>query len=460
MVLLHFFVNLALRLPSCFYLLVILVVGYLVFGLRVCVWSFGCSANVANGEVLAGCLATAGFILVNAVDDADIVIFNTCAVKGPTENRVIDAIKKTPGNKKIVVAGCLPLVSFERLCREVRFDGVVGASVGEAIVDVVYRVAAGQSVCDLTVDGKPGLGLPRIAQNPIVSIVPISYGCLGSCAYCCVILARGKLRSYGIEEIVERFKNDYAVGVREFWVTAQDTASYGRDIGVNLADLLFALNKLEGDFKIRVGMMTPNLVLEIQQHLIEVFTYPKIFKFLHLPIQSGDDQILTEMRRFYSAEQFKSTVTAFRESIPDLTVATDVIVGYPGETPQAFQRTLDVLEEVKFDVVNVSKFFARPKTLAAKIKDGIISKDELKRRSTLAASVARQVSFGKNQRWLGWSGSVIVDEQGKVPGSWVGRNFAYKPIVVKSSDVLLGRTLRVKVVEVKATYLKGEIIEP
>jgi threonylcarbamoyladenosine tRNA methylthiotransferase CDKAL1 len=415
---------------------------------------------MADGEVLAGCLAQAGFQLAALEAEADVLIYNTCAVKGPTENRIIDALKRVPKGKKLVVAGCLPMISFERLMREVRFDGVVGPAAGKGIVDVIARVLDGEKVVELGgLDAKPKLDLPRVKSNPVVSVVPVNYGCLGSCAYCCVVFARGHLRSYSIKEVAERVRSDFEAGAREFWVTSQDTACYGKDLGSNLAELLEALDGLAGEFKIRVGMMTPNMVTDMQAKLIGAFRSDKVFKFLHLPVQSGDDETLERMRRFYTAEQFKSLVNAFRTEFPDLTLATDIIVGFPGETREAFENTLKLLEEVKPDVVNVSKFFARPKTKAAEIKEDLVELGEIKRRSTVAAQLAKQVSFERNQRWVGWVGEVLVDEKGKVEGSWVGRNFAYKPVAIKSMDNLLGKTLRVKVVEASATYLKGAIAE-
>jgi threonylcarbamoyladenosine tRNA methylthiotransferase CDKAL1 len=427
---------------------------------RVFVKNFGCSSNTADGEVLAGCLAQAGFQIANSEPEADLIIYNTCAVKGPTENRIIDAIKHAPKDKKIVVAGCLTKISFERLCREAHFDGAVGPAVGKEIVEVVTRVLAGEKVIDLAAaKNKPLLNLPRHISNPIVSVVPINYGCLGSCSYCCVVFARGHLRSYSIKEVVDRVQSDYAAGAKEFWITSQDTASFGRDLGIDLAELMTALGGLEGDFRVRVGMMTPNLVTEMQSRLITAFNSPKIFKFLHLPVQSGDDTVLQYMRRFYTASEFKGIVNTFRNDFPQLTLATDVIVGFPGETEEAFENTLKLLDEVKPDVVNVSKFFARPKTVAAKMKVGLVNKEETKRRSTVTAELVKRLSAKRNLRWVGWTGEMLVDEKGKVEGSWVGRNFAYKPIAIKSEDNLLGKTLRVKVVEASTTYLKGEVIE-
>jgi MiaB/RimO family radical SAM methylthiotransferase len=273
------------------------------------------------------------------------------------------------------------------------------------------------------------------------------------------VQARGHLRSYSVKDIVERVQADYNSGAKEFWVTSQDTASYGRDIKTNLAELLLALGGLKGDFRVRVGMMTPNLVTDIQERLICSFESERIFKFLHLPIQSGDNKVLKSMRRFYNVEQFKATVEAFRDTFPDLTLATDVIVGYPGETEEAFNNTLKLLKEVEPDITNVSKFFARPKTPAWEIREGLVDKEEIKRRSTVAAELAKKISAERNERWVGWSGQVLFDEKGKVEGSWIGRNFAYKPVVAKSSENLLGRTLKVEVVEASQTYLKGSIIK-
>jgi tRNA A37 methylthiotransferase MiaB len=177
---------------------------------------------------------------------------------------------------------------------------------------------------------------------------------------------------------------------------------------------------------------------------------------LHLPVQSGDDKF-SSMRRFYTRSRVRRIVDTFRNEFSHLTLATDVIVGFPGETKEAFENTLKLLEEVRPDIVNVSKFFARPKTVAARMKDCLVGKEEIKRRSTVASKLAKRLSAERNLRWVDWTGEVLVDEKGKVEGSWVGRNFAYKPIVICSAENLLGKTAKVKVVEALGTYLKGEL---
>jgi MiaB-like tRNA modifying enzyme len=425
--------------------------------MKIAIKTYGCSANTADTETITGTLTNTGHTITTDTK-AEIIIFNTCAVKGPTENRIINDIKQAQKNKKIIITGCLPKISLERLKKETDFDAVAGPSIGQGIIELVNRVAKGEKIPNLYEHTeKPQLTLPRINTNPMISILPINFGCLGSCAYCAVVFARGKLKSYSIPEIIDRVKTDVVGGTREFWVTSQDTAAYGREIGKNLAELLHAIGNVEGDFKVRVGMMTPNMIVDMQNNLIEAYKSPKVFKFLHFPIQSGDDQVLKNMRRFYTTAEFKESVAMFRAAFPDLTLATDVIVGFPGETEQAFENTLQLLRDVKPDVTNVSKFFARPKTAAAQMKECKVALEEIKRRSAITAALVKQLSAERNRLWKGWSGEILVDEIGKIKGSWVGRNFAYKPVVVESDGDLLGKTLRVQVVRVTGTYLVGEV---
>jgi len=429
-------------------------------GLRVFLKSFGCSTNLADGEVMAGCLARAGYVLVDSLAGADVVVYNTCAVKGPTENRMIDLLKRVPKSKKLIVVGCLPLINFERLQREASFDGVAGPALGERIVDIVEAVLKGDKVVALegAERAKPDMHLPRVRLNPVIGIIPISYGCLGSCAYCCVVFARGRLRSYSVSEIVERVKMDLAEGVREFWLTSQDTACYGLDLGTSLPELVEAVCRVEGNFKVRIGMMTPNMALKILDRLVKAYENDKVFKFLHLPVQSGDDKILQRMRRFYTADDFRHIIEVFRSVFPKMTIATDVICGFPGETREAFERTVQLIRDIKPDVVNVSKFFARPRTIAAQMRD-IVPFSEIKARSAFMSRLALDMALERNREWVGWEGEILVDESGTVSGSWIGRNFAYKPIVIKRDGGMLGNFVRVKAVEAFPTHLEGEIID-
>jgi len=414
---------------------------------------------LAEGEVIAGCLAATGYELVDSVADADAVVYNTCAVKTPTEDRAITTLRRVPRNKKLIVAGCLPLVNFERLRTEIGFDAVLGPACADRIVDVVRRVGFGEKIIDLneSTEAMPELDLPRRRSNPVVSIIPINYGCLGSCSYCCVKHARGRLRSHGIDEIVQRLHSDLHAGQREFWFTSQDTAAYGRDIETDLSRLLCNVCRISADFKVRVGMMTPNLASDILDDLLKSFLNEHVFKFVHLPLQSGNNEVLADMRRAYTTHEFMQVVNAFRTAIPEVTVSTDVICGFPGEDESAFQDTLRMIEDLRPDVVNTSKFFARPGTAAHRMKADLVPVSEVKKRSTAVAAGARRIAEKKNWAWIGWEGSALVDEVGKVGGSWIGRNYAYKPIVIRSSENLTGKSVQVKVVQAFETYLLGEI---
>jgi MiaB-like tRNA modifying enzyme len=421
--------------------------------------SYGCSANLADSEVLTGCLRKAGLKQVTSVKEADIVIYNTCAVKGPTENRVIAALKKIPENKKIIVTGCLPLINFDRLKKEVKFDGAVGPAYGENIVGIVQRVMTGEKVIELeaSINSKPDLSLPKVRSNPVISIIPVNYGCLGSCTYCCVVFARGNLRSYSVEDIKTRIKNDLSNGIQEFWLTSQDMGCYGEELGTNLVELLQSICKIKGKFYLRVGMINPNRAITLLKDLVPIFQNSKIFKFLHLPLQSGDNLILEKMRRFYTVTQFKNIIKTFRTSIPNLTIATDIICGFPGESLRAFDNTIQLIKDVKPDIVNVSKFFARPKTAAKNLKEDLIDLKEINRRTKKTAIIAKEISFERNMAWKNWIGEIFIDEIGKIPNSWIGRNFAYKPITIMSSESLLGKTIKVKIQKIFPTYLSAKI---
>ncbi len=405
-------------------------------------------------------MARAGFEVSASESDADLIVYNTCAVKEPTENRMISALRRISLSKKVVVAGCLPLINFKRLSGEARFDGVVGPAAGDRIVDVVRRVFKGERIVALNGASvsKPSLTLPRVRMNPAISIIPVNYGCLGSCAYCCAVFARGQLRSYDVDEILQRVRRDLADGVKEIWLTSQDTASYGKDKGTSIAELLKAVCSIEGDFKVRVGMMTPSVATDFLEDLMQAYQSEKVFKFVHLPVQSGSDQVLKHMHRLYSIDDFKGAVETLRTSFPEITVSTDVICGFLGETDEAFRETLSLIREVKPDMVNISKFFARPRTLAARMTADAVPLQTIKHRSSVAAKLVKEIALERNRRWIGWTGQILVDEVGRISGTWIGRNFAYKPVVIRKTDNILGKTVLIRVVRVFFTHLEGEVV--
>jgi len=257
--------------------------------------------------------------------------------------------------------------------------------------------------------------------------------------------------------IIEEVRRALADGCREIWITSQDNACYGFDIGLKLTDLLKRILSIEGDFYVRVGMMNPAYVKPMVDDLIECLNNEKCFKFVHLPVQSGSNRILKLMRRMYTVEDYLEIVDRLRSNVDKLSIATDIIVGFPSETDEDFQSTIDLIKEVEYDSVNISKFGARPLTEAAKMKllpSGIVSE-----RSRVASEIAREVALSRNRRvWLGWSGEVLVDEEGLKPGSLIGRNIWYKPIVLKDDTLSLGARIKVRIVEVYPYHLLGEVL--
>lgn len=426
--------------------------------------NYGCTANRHDLEVMLAYLIKGGYEIIDVPELADVLLVNTCGVKTPTEDRVIFHLRSLSRLKKpIIIAGCLPKIDLPAIKKAVPNYSAIMDPYSVSKILLAVKKAEQNEKNNVFFSQKPEikLRLPKVRTNRLIEIIQIAEGCTGSCSFCCVKFARGRLFSYPKELIVSKAKKAVKNGVREIWITAQDTGAYGRDIGVNLIELLEEICRIEGKFFVRVGMMTPNHALEILDGLVNAYKNGKIFKFLHLPVQSGDDKVLKRMRRLYSVNDFKDIIGAFRASFPKATIATDVICGFPSETKEAFERTLRLIEDVQPDIVNVSKFFARPRTSAADMHEYFVNSQEIKRRSGIAAKLARKVAFERNQRWVGWTGEVLVDEVGKVPGSWVGRNFAYKPIVLKNSGSgdLIGKTFDVKVVEAFRTYLKGEIVE-
>ena len=203
--------------------------------------------------------------------------------------------------------------------------------------------------------------------------------------------------------------------------------------------------------------MNPNRVYPILDDPTSLFKNPKLFKFIHIPVQSGDDQVLRVMNRLYTANQFEKIIQTFRISIPTITFATDVICGFPGETTKAFENTLQLIKNTQPDIVNVSKFFGRPKTKAKEMKEKFVDMNEINKRSKIAAITSKKISFQRNKQWKDWIGDILIDEKGKISGSWIGRNYAYKPIVITSSESMLGKIIKITVTKPFPTYLSAKI---
>lgn len=411
----------------------------------------GCSMNQAEAEMIMGLLREAGFSLTPP-DQAEVAIILTCGVKGHAEHACLKAgselVKK---GKKVIMAGCLPAICPEKL-EATRCAAIVNPNAIPEIVNVVKRVATGEKGIRLLSNEKTvRLQLPRVRLRPVIAIVPISEGCKGTCSYCCVKIARGELFSYPPELIVREVAKGVAEGCKEVWLTSQDSGAYNYN-GVRLPQLIRKIVNIEGDFMARIGMMNPNHAAEILDDLVEVYGSQKVYKFIHLPVQSGNNEILKAMNRQYTREVFLEVVDELRGNYPSLTLSTDVIVGFPGENEEQFYDTISLLKEVEPDIVNVSMFTPRPHTPAAKMPNKVPGW-EIKRRSRILSHVTNELSLKRNLKWVGWKGEALVTETAKKCGV-VARNYAYKHIIVKE-NLSLGERIKVKLEEARVGYLFG-----
>lgn len=408
---------------------------------------------MSDAEVMAGLLKEKGFEIVDSPKKSDLNIINTCIVKTPTEQRMIFRIKELAKLKKpLVVAGCMPKTSQRTIEKIDPSASMVGPDSVEKIVDAALSAIKGKRNIFLKDLRKPKICLPRVRSNSVISIIPISIGCLGDCLYCSVKFAKGRLFSYPKEKILGEAKSAIKEGCKEIWLTSQDSSCYGKDTKSSLAELLNDICKIDGKFFVRVGMMNPTHTMQILDELIDAYKNEKVFKFLHLPVQSGSDRILKLMKRGYAAEDFMKIIKAFRKEIPEITLSTDVIIGFPTETEKEFEQTASLIKKIEPDVVNISKFGARPKTEAAELVQ--LDVKTISERSSFMHTLVKKIKLEKNKKWLGWIGDALVDEKNK--NIFVARNFSYKPIVIESEKNIFGKILKIKIVECRENFLRGK----
>jgi MiaB-like tRNA modifying enzyme len=353
--------------------------------------------------------------------------------------------KKT--GKNVIVAGCMAAIQTE-LIRSILPDA--------KLLPPQYSY----QIIDILRDKKPSFidknkTLFSKYYEDVTAPVSIAEGCALSCSYCITSLARGKLKSYPMDEIVQDVCSAIRQGCKEIQLTAQDTSSYGLDSGRDLSELLIDLSKIKGDYRIRVGMMNPYTALKNIDSIIKGFDDLKIYKFLHIPVQTGDNDILKKMNREYTVEDFLKIIKKFREKYPNITVSTDVIVGFPTETDKQFQHTIDLLKTVKTDITNITRYSARPHTTAKTMK-GRVKTEIAKERSKILTELCSTISKENNLKHVGKKYNALITEKGK-NNTFVGRTENYKPVVIKE-EVEIGRFIPVKVTEAAGTYLVGSII--
>jgi threonylcarbamoyladenosine tRNA methylthiotransferase CDKAL1 len=419
--------------------------------------TYGCSHNVSDSEYMEGILSHYGYRITKEQQDADLWLVNSCTVKDPSQAAFMNLVKKAKDNKKhVVVAGCVS--QGDRNVKGLEDVSVVGISQIDRVVEAVEQTLLGNSVKLLAKKDLPRLDLPKVRKNPLVEIIPLSTGCLGSCTYCKTKHARGKLGSYELEAITDRVKTVINEGVSEIWLSSEDTGAYGRDIGTDIGKLLKAIVALlpEEGVMLRVGMTNPPFILEHLEVIAEMLRHPKVFAFLHIPVQCASNRVLDAMNREYTIEEFRIVTDYLKEHVPDMTVATDIICGFPNETESDFELTLKMIEHYKFAIVNISQFYPRPGTPAATMKriHTNIVKDRSRRLTKLFEKFTPYTYF-PGQRVKVWFNTEISEDGGHS----VGHTKNYVKVIVPMEPSLPGKSRWVDIHSCSRFHITGVIVQ-
>ena len=418
---------------------------------KIFVEAYGCSASFADSEMISGLIVNGGHTLATDSSESDLNLIVTCSVKDTTANKMMHRIKSLK-TKPLIVAGCLPKAEQNNVEKFTENASLLGPNSLGKTIDVINSTLRGKKQIALEDSDLSKVGLPKVRLNSAVGIVEIASGCMSECTFCQTKLAKGDLSSYRLGDIVRQVQTEIKEGCKEVWLTSTDNGCYGFDIGTDLPTLVNAVSEIPEDFMIRVGMMNPMYMSRIKQKLIESYDNEKVFKFLHIPVQSGSNKVLNDMKRGHTSETFREIVKKTKDRFENFTISTDIIVGFPSETEEDFQKTLALLDETKPDVVNLSKYSARPGTDAAELKQ--MDAAEIKRRSKIIFEQINKISMESNKKWIGWKGKVLFDEN--TEEGIKGRNYAYKPISVQEK-VNIGDSHIVEITDATRKRLIGKI---
>ncbi|MBQ3150684.1 MAG: tRNA (N6-isopentenyl adenosine(37)-C2)-methylthiotransferase MiaB [Clostridia bacterium] len=427
------------------------------------VHTYGCQGNVSDGERIKGILADCGFCMTDELSEADLVLYNTCAVREHAQDRVfgnVGALKKYKTqnrNMKICLCGCMvqqPHVT-ERIKRSYPFvDLVFGTHVSHRLPEFLYRIyCLDKKVYEIEQsDGVIAEGTPVLRDSTFKAWIPIMYGCNNFCSYCIVPYVRGRERSRSSQAILDEVRSVVKEGYKEITLLGQNVNSYSGDM--NFAGLLRAINDIEGDFIIRFMTSHPK---DCTHELIDTIAEcEKVERHLHLPFQSGNDRILKEMNRKYDREKYLELVNYAKKRIPDVLITSDVIVGFPSETDEEFEDTLSLAREVRFSSLFLFIYSPREGTVAARMEDNDTHETKVKRFKKLEKLQADNSSetasemVGKTYRVL--CDSVIKD------GVLSGKTSTAMAIEFDGSNDLLGTFVNVRITERSGWSLKGEVV--
>lgn len=431
--------------------------------------SYGCQQNVADGEKLDGLFLEMGYIFAESPLEADVVLYNTCAVREGAEDRVfgnVGALKKAKAaNPNMVIALCGCMTQQEHVARRIRrsfsfVDIVFGAGAMHRLPALLYqKLTEGGRIFELA-DPTAAVveGLPVHRQEGARAWLPIMYGCDNFCSFCVVPLVRGRERSRKPEEILREAGELIAKGYREITLLGQNVNSYGKGLEetINFSELLKRLCSIPGDFRLRFMTSHPK---DCTRELIDTIAEnEKIYNHIHLPVQSGSDHILREMNRGYTAAQYLELISYARERIPGVTFTSDIIVGFPGETSEDFEQTLELVKQLEAESLFTFLYSKREGTRAAKMDDPI-SPQEKKLWFQELCDLQNSITSRHLEDMVGGVYAVLVDGPARTPDLLSGRNYSNIIVDFPGSPDLIGQFVAVKVTRAMHFAAAGELAE-
>ena len=429
--------------------------------------TFGCQMNEHDSEVIDGLLTERGFSSVKERKDASIVIINTCSVRDNADKRFFGTLgqlkKRKESDPSFIVCVCGCMMQQQRVVDTIKakypwVDVIFGTNSIHHIPELIEKVAIEkEKVVDIienTEEVVEGLPAKRLFDHK--ALVNIMFGCNNFCTYCIVPYTRGREKSRAPEAIVDEVKGLVADGVKEIMLLGQNVNSYDGN-GTSFAELLKMLNDVDGLERIRFMTSNPK---DLSDELIEAFAVcDKLCRNLHLPIQSGSNRVLKRMNRKYTREDYLKLIEKLRKTVPDITLSTDIIVGFPGETNEDFEETLSIVKEVEYDSAFTFIYSIRKGTPAEKFEDQI-EESEKHRRFDLLVSAVNEISEKKNKAYQDRVEKVLVDGVSKNDKSTLtGRTDGFKLVNFAGKKELIGSLVDVKITDAKTFSLFGEVIE-
>ncbi len=430
----------------------------------IAVLSQGCAANFGDGEKIARALSA-------QIPDCKITFefpteppyafyLNVCTVKGnSTALKLVQRAASTFPQAPIFITGCAPR-DFREEAKKIT-DKITFTNWKEIVTLEQGEVAAIESMDSIAPKGLQN-DIRTLRESPFVGIVNIEEGCLDACAFCSTRLVKGRLKSFPEGAIVEQVQRLVDDGCLEIQLTGQDCACYGFDTGTNLAYLVQKiLTKVTGDYRLRLGMGNPRHILSYKESLLECFQDERVYRFLHIPVQSGSDHILQLMNRKHSVGDYRSFALELLERFPLFTLSTDLIVGFPGESEEDFRQTLNLLKETRPTVCNITRFIAREGTVAARMESADASdckavSDSVKHeRSAQLFETFEKIAQENNAQWICSTCTVITEKPGHREGTTIGRNNAYRPVAL-AGNIPAGEKLQVRIIKAEPFALIGE----